>query len=55
MRLYLTKEEAKRLLWALMKETDLSEKDVKLINRIEHCLEIQKPIPKPELNPPDES
>lgn len=55
MRLYLTKAEATRIVQALSQTTDMNEKDMKLIDRIEHCLEIQKPFPKPELNPPDES
>ena len=43
MRLYLTKDEAKRILEALYETHRMSESDNKLINRIERCMEMQKP------------
>ena len=51
MRLFLTKEEATRIISAIHQTTDLSEKDMKLLTRIERCMEFQKPVP----NPPDEA
>ena len=51
MRLYLTKAEAKRIIQSILLTTDMSEKDMKIVTRIERCMETQKPIH----NPPDES
>lgn len=51
MRLYLTKAEAKRIVSAIYQTTDMSEKDMKLVTRIERCMEVQKPVH----NPPDEA
>ena len=50
MRLYLTKAEAQRIVSAILQTTDMSEKDIKLITRIERCMATQKPV-----NPPDEA
>ena len=51
MRLYLTKAEAKRILSAILQTTDMDAKDMKLVTRIERCMDAQKPYD----NPPDES
>ena len=51
MRLYLTKAEAKRIIQAILLTTDMNVKDIKLVTRIERCLETQKPVP----TPPDEN
>ena len=52
MRLYLTKAEAQRIVSALLTAPGQEPVDLKLVERIEGCMEQQKPFPK---NPPDES
>ena len=51
MRLYCTKAEAKRIVSAILATTDMNEKDMKLVTRIEQCMDAQKPYN----NPPDEN
>lgn len=48
MRLYLSKDEAKRIISALLATTEWKPADIKLVTRIERCMQHQKP------NPPDE-
>lgn len=53
MRLYCTKDEAERLVSALRTAPGQEEIDLILIERIEKCMEEQKPHAKK--NPPDEA